>query len=477
MTPAQRQSETQKHKTTETKGELTNAQALGSLSNLGRLFEEFTKAYAHLFRSYRRDVFAQSRGYLHGLLSHRPHKNVTRIVEAVPGTGYEATQNFISSSQWAYQPVMDQVAADTDELFDDSRDTCLLIDETGFAKKGEESVGVARQYLGNLGKVDNGQVAVMAALANRERVAITDARLYLPECWTANPERCADAKVPVECQAFKTKDQIALDLIDHAIEQGLHFRWIGADAGYGKGARFCYSLDERKKTFMVDMHSDFAVYTVDPKPYVPCGAGSGRAPTRHRTDCKSITMRQWAASRHKSMWKTISTRRGTKGKVTYRYLFGQVWVWNGVDDTRRLWHIVVRKNLKGDMETCKYSLSNAAPNTTQERLAFMQGQRYWVERAFQDAKGHCGLADYQVRSWKAFHHHVALSMMALLFLLKARMQHPAIPLLSCKDAEQILAQILPRRDHSLDEIVAIIERRHRLRQRDIDKRFGLLCSG
>jgi len=298
----------------------------------------------------------------------------------------------------------------------------------------------------------------------------------LPEEWTSVAERCAGAGVPKEYTEFKTKDQIAIELVDHALEQGLDFSFVGADAGYGKGLGFLFALDKRRQDFMVDVHSDQHVYIADPKPYVPAGFGVGRQPTRYKTDAKPLTVKQWAQTRPKSQWRTISFRRGTKGKVTYRYLFGQVWVWDHNTGKAKLWHIVVRRSLKGEMDTCKYSLSNTKPQASQERLAFMQGQRYWVERAFQDAKGHCGMADYQVRSWDAFHHHMALTMMALLFILTVRLECPEIPLLSCNDVEEVLSQLLPRRDTTFEQIIEIIMKRHAFRQHDIDIHAGSTCS-
>ena len=149
------------------------------------------------------------------------------------------------------------MACDMDKLLGDGRDVCLLIDESGFAKQGKGSVGVSRHWLGRLEKVDNGQVAVFGDLANGQFAVPIDALLYLPEEWTDDPQRCKRAGVPEDQGSFRTKSELALEIVRHARENGLRFGWAGADAGYGKGPGFCSALDDMGETFVVDVQSDF----------------------------------------------------------------------------------------------------------------------------------------------------------------------------------------------------------------------------
>ena len=136
------------------------------------------------------------------------------------------------------------------------------------------------------------------------------------------------------------------------------------------------------------------------------------------------------------------------------------------------WHIVVRREIGSLSEELKYSLSNAPQETSTERLAHMQGQRYWIERAFQDAKSHCGLDHYQVRGWQGWHHHAALVMMAMFFMLKEKLlNEEEVPLLSCYDIEILLTHFLPKRGTTKDEVIAQMERRHRKRQAAIDSQM------
>lgn len=146
----------------------------------------------------------------------------------------------------------------------------------------------------------------------------------------------------------------------------------------------------------------------------------------------------------------------------------RVWLWDGEEAEAHGWHLIVRREI-ASQEEIKYTLSNAPEETSTERLAFMQGQRYWVERSIQDAKSECGLADYQVRLWNGWHHHMVLVMMAMLFMLKTRMTHKdQYSLLSCADIVKLLAHFLPRRDVTVAEIIRQMEERHRRRQSSID---------
>ena len=146
----------------------------------------------------------------------------------------------------------------------------------------------------------------------------------------------------------------------------------------------------------------------------------------------------------------------------------RVWVWDGEEEEAHCWHLIVKREIDSS-EEIKYSLSNASEETSIERLAFMQGQRFWVERALQDAKSECGFDEYQVRGWNGWHHHITLGMMAMLFMLECRLLNKdEYPLLSCSDIQTLLKHFLPRRDVTVKEVLRQIEVRHRKRQSSID---------
>lgn len=422
------------------------------------------KNYSDLFIPYRKDVSDKARHYVNGLMQAGKRKNMERMEEVVAGSEYESLQQFISDSPWSSESVMDRVAVNANTLIGNPTEACLLIDESGFAKKGKKSVGVSRQWLGRFGKVDNGQVGVFASLCNGTHSVLTDGRLYLPGEWTKDKQRCLEAKIPEEKIVFKTKDQLALEMVDHARELGLRYGWVGADAGYGKGLDFFFELERRQETFVVDIHADQLIFEESPSPYLPDKQAKGRKPTRYKTNKSSMRVDKWAKAQPASSWRKKTLRDGTKGKVTYEFLRKQIWVWKTHTNETRLWHLIIRR----DPETCsdyKYSLSNASKTISLNRLAYMQGQRLWIERSFEDGKSECGMADYQVRGWVGWHHHMALVMMSLLFMLTERIRNKdEYPLLSCSDIETLLAHFLPRRDTTKEEVLRQMEKRHKKRQ-------------
>lgn len=390
-----------------------------------------------------------------------------QMSEVVPDSDAQALHHFLSESDWESQAVMDQVAAGADELLGGTLDSTLVLDETSFPKKGTKSVGVARQWCGTRGKTDNCQVGVFASLGHGSQAALINARLYLPREWTDSAKRCRRAGVPEAAQRFRTKPELALEMVEHARSQGLRFRWVAADAGYGMVPSFLRNLADGGETFVVDVHRDQRIYLEDPRPRVP-------ATGRHRRAVAQVEPERvdaWAAQQPLSAWKSTWIRHTTKGELHLEVLHREVWLWDGKEATARYWRVIATR-VPGEPETLKFSLSNAALEIPASRLAQIQRQRYWIERAFQEAKGEAGMADYQARNWKAWHHHMALVMMALLFLLQQRQKHQTThPLLTAKDLKILLVHTLPRCDASLEEIVALMEHRHRLRESATDSAY------
>lgn len=431
----------------------------------------FHKRYQRLFVTKTRSVVEQSLHYFRGLVQ-AVYKNIERMIEVVPDTEYQALHHFASISPWDHRPVMDQVALDSDRNLGGTPDTGLIIDETCVPKKGKKSVGVARQWCGRLGKVDNCQVGVFASLVKGPSASLIDARLYLPEEWTNDRKRCQRAGVPTDV-VFKTKTQLALDIVHHARSLGLRFSWVGVDGGYGKDPHFLKTLDDEGEQFVADVHKNQTIYLEDPAPFIPQRQSiRGRAPSRYTTEVAKLTVADWAANQPEQAWQRIAIRDSTKGRLNVDILAQRVWVWLDDQNTVRQWHLLVRREV-GARETIKYSFCNAGPETAPERLAYMQGQRYFVERSFQDAKSSVGLDHYQTRGWLAWHHHMAMVMMATLFMLETRLaQKDTYPLLSCPDIATLLAHFLPRRDITPEEVLRQMTFRHLQRQASIDSAYA-----
>lgn len=392
-----------------------------------------------------------------------------RMEEKVPGAKYDPLQYFLSDSNWDWCPVNDQVAKDADKLLGGRKDSALLIDECGIPKKGKMSVGVSRQWCGQLGKNDNCQVAVFATLGYGRFSTPIDYRLYLPKSWTDDEERCLRAKVPADKIVFQTKHEQALDMVFHARKNGVRFNWVGCDGFYGKNSKFLRVLDDNDETFMADVHKNQKIYIENPNPLVPeAKSNKGKCPSKLKAQEQDIRVDKWVKQQPDNAWKRTKVRKTTKGHLIVDILHREVWLWDGEEAEARKWHLVVRREINSP-EEIKYSLSNAPGNTSTRRLAYMQAQRYWVERPFQDAKNECGMGDYQARGWLAWHHHMTMVMMAMLFMVEQRLHHQVgVPLLSCTDITTLLKSILPRRDVGEDEIIRQLRERHRKRQASID---------
>lgn len=397
-------------------------------------------------------------------------KNMERMEEAVAGADYEGLQHFMTDSPWQAGPVMDHVALDVSGLLDGPQ-SLAYVDETSTSKKGVKSVGVARQYNGRLGKVDNCQVAVFAALGQGERVALVGARLYLPQQWCEDPARCHAAGIPVADRVFKSKSTLALELITHLRGIGAKFAATVLDAGYGKEPGLLRALDDAGECFVVDVHSSQRIWMDDPWPAPRLPGMPRRAASTLHAVGAALSVRDWAAVPPPEAWRTVALRQGTKGEIRVSFLHQRVYLWDGEEACAKLWHLVARRTLdaQGRAEKTSWTLSNAPADTPAAQIVAMACARYFIERSFQDAKSSLGLADYQTRGWRAWHHHVALVLLAMLFQLRERILHAQEhPLLSTADVVDLLRHYLPAATVTPEDVMEQLRHRHRKRQSSIE---------
>jgi hypothetical protein len=239
--------------------------------------------------------------------------------------------------------------------------------------------------------------------------------------------------------------------------------WTGM---YGNSLELLESLESLQgqgEIFLADVHSDRHIYLTDPAPYLP-PPGLGRPRVRYHSDVQAIEVRKWVKKQPASEWRKKTLRSTTKGDLIVEVLHRRVWLWDKHSPTAHCWHLIVRREVDSP-GTLKYSLSNAPGRTSVRKLMQMQAQRFWIERAFQDAKSHIGMAQYQARQWPSWHRHMALVMMAIQFMLQARLSHGGTyPLLSCYDIEILLATTLPDRRYSQEEVLRETQVRHQKRQ-------------
>ena len=415
-----------------------------------------------------------ARQFIKGLFQ-AERRNMQQMAEMVEGADQQNLQYLLSDAKWDHREVQRQVARDANAQMGGHEESCLIVDESGFGKKGRHSAGVARQWNGRLGKVENSQVGVFAALSYGTAVSIIGAQLYLPQEWTKSPRRCRAAGIPKEARTFRRKSDIALDLINDAHEAGVVANWNCFDAGYGKEPGFLRAVDDRKWRFMADVHRDQRIYLEDPQPQpAAVQRASSRRSTRLTTHATPITVEKWAANQAASAWQTLTLRPSTVGPLQVQALSRRVWLWNREESAARQWTVVVVREIDNPKEI-HYALSNAPADTPLLSLAQIERQRFWVEHAFGDAKSELGMAHYEVRTWVGWHRHMTLCMMAQLFTLEERLRHAEdIPLLSSRDIRGILAQTLPRHQRKNGEIFAQIQARHKQRWDSTRSRYEKL---
>jgi SRSO17 transposase len=227
------------------------------------------------------------------------------------------------------------------------------------------------------------------------------------------------------------------------------------------------------ETFVADVHGTQRIWSKPPGLHIPApkAKGKGRPPGKQHAAVDGITVESLVAGFGADDWTRCTLRESTRGPVRVDGAHRRVWVWDGKEAAARCWHLVVRRE-GGAPTRIKYSLSNAPADTKLQRLAEMQGGRYWVERAFEEAKGEGGLADYQALGWRAWHHHVTMVMLAMLFIAEQRVAHqPGLALLTPRDIVEMLKETLPRKPQGKEALVAQINQRHARRRSAIQSRY------
>jgi SRSO17 transposase len=409
--------------------------------------------------------------YVHGLLFEE-ERNLEKISETM-NINYHQMQHFITESNWSARQLMDQVARDVSDALPKTKLTALIIDESGWSKKGDKSVGVGRQYCGNQGKVGNCQVAVFASLSNGDYSSLIDARLYLPEGWCNNPDRCDEAGFPEDERVFRTKAQLAWEIIEHQSGQ-VAFDFVSADGFYGNDAELARRIDESGHLYMLDIHSDQTIYLSRPELHVPPRkSAKGRAPEKLKATTPSMTVQEYLQTLPQEQWQKLTVRNTSKGVLSGLYHFTNVWIWNKAIDRIEPRLLVIRKTLtpKGE-EEIKYSFTNAdLERFTPQELAYMQAERFFVEHSIKESKQILGLDQFQTRKWNAWLHQVALNFLVSSFILKEKLLNKEeIPLLSAKDVKELVIFQLYKQMTD-EQMYQKIIHRHIRRQRDINNAY------
>jgi SRSO17 transposase len=358
----------------------------------------------------RREQCEHACTFVQGLLSDLEHKNVESIAYRF-GQERMPLQWFVGVSPWSYEPLRDELVRQVGASLG-RPDGVIVFDPSAFPKSGRESVGVARQWCGRLGKTDNCQVAALMGYVSSEEQALVDTRLYLPEEWAKDKVRRKKAGVPKSIR-FRTRHQLCLEMLEQNGPQLPH-AWITGDDEMGRPYWFRRRLGELGEHYVLAVPSATQIRDMEVEP--PAYGGRGRYPQRPwtRTD-------RWKEALAENAWTTIDVRDGAKGPLIVEVVKRRV---VARTDKRQAGHdevlVVIRYKDRDDRRVVKtdYYLSNAHAETTLAEFARVAKAEHRIEECIQRAKSEAGLADYEVRNWQGWHHHQILSLLASWFLVR-----------------------------------------------------------
>ena len=360
--------------------------------------------------------------YLRGLLGPGERKSVEPMAARVAPGDVQQLHHFVAASPWATAPLEEELVRQADRLVG-GPDAVLVIDDTALVKQGRHSVGVARQYCGELGKRANCQALVSLTLARAEVPVGVALRLFLPAAWAADAARRAKAGVP-EAVPGRPKWRLALDELDRVRAAGARFGCTVADAEYGKAAAFRHGLSERGLLWAVGILPTQKVYPADVA-VVPPPRATGRRPKHPRPSAASASAKDLVAALPEAAFRTVTWRRGTKGALRAEFAALRVRVADGPVAARArhlpgeaAWLVCERRS-GGER---KYYLTNHPDDTPLEVLAALIKARWVCEQAHQQLKDELGLDHFEGRSWTGLHHHALLTLIAFAFLQHLRLR-------------------------------------------------------
>jgi SRSO17 transposase len=381
-------------------------------------------AFHQLFASHfaRAEQRCWSIFYLCGQLSGLPRKTIEPMALALLGIApavIRAVQQFIGQSPWAMGPFIAQLEAWVADWLGEAEGV-LIADGSGFPKRGSSSAGVARQYCGRLGKVENCQEGVFVVYASSKGQAFLNGQLYLPEKWFASDHAAAWERCGIPAPTtFKTEPEIALDLIREVAARGqVPFRWVTADEEFGRNPGFLEGLANLGKCYLVEVPKNTRVWLRTPSIQLPGPSLIGRPRlyprVRPSTPPQSVeeVATRWPASR----WKRRCVKEGGQGPMWAEFIWLRVTVVRDKLPGPRHW-LVIRRSLDSERKL-KFYLSNAPADCSSAELVRLTGYRWPMETALEEAKGEVGMDHYETRSWLGWHHHMTQTFMAHLFLVR-----------------------------------------------------------
>jgi SRSO17 transposase len=388
------------------------------------LADELVAYHAHfapLFQRAEQRTWALA--YLHGQLLALDRKSIEPMALALEGGDVQAMQQFISLGAWDDERVLEKHQDLVADTLGDAATGVLILDGCDFPKQGSYSVGVARQWCGALGKVANCQASVVACYASKHGYTLVDRRLYLHKSWftpeyRSRWERCG---IPEDI-SFRTRPDLAADIITTLRNrQVLPFQWVTCDEAYGQNPAFLDTISALSLYYLAEVPHDTRVWVKRPPTAVPARGKRGPAPTRERLTADApapVRGDELAAQLLRSQWQRFQIKEGAKGPMVAEFAFLRVVPVRDEMPGAESW-LVLRRSL-GETPELKTYLSNAPATMRRSKLVWASGMRWPVESAIEESKGEVGLDEYEVRGWRGWHHHTALSFLAHHFLVRQR---------------------------------------------------------
>ena len=373
---------------------------------------------------------SESRGhffrYMVGQFSELERKSIEPIALNVEDGNVRPMQRFISDAEWADDKILNKYHSLVNEDLGTSEGV-LIFDESGFIKKGNDSIGVGKQYCGSIGKVENCQVGVFTAYASPYGYALLDKRLFIPEKWFTDDYKLRRKKCNLpENIAFKTKPQLAIDMLNSIVEEEtLPFKYVLGDSLYGSSPQFIEAVESCVGvTYFVEVASDTRCWLKRPitreKQYKYKGEIRSKT-VLEKTDNKPIAVSTLAENINDFFWYRRKVSEGTKGPIEYEFTRRRIILSYKDLPQKSVW-LIIRRTI-GDQPVYKFYLSNASTSARLSLFVWLSGIRWAIEQCFEETKSELGMDHYEVRKYTGWHHHMLVSMLAHFFLwhLKIRL--------------------------------------------------------
>jgi SRSO17 transposase len=342
----------------------------------------------------------RSLAYLKGLLGTVERKNGWQVAEWIGEATPDGVQHLLERVQWDADGARDVLREYVVEQLGE-RDAVLIVDETGFVKKGQYSAGVQRQYSGTAGRIENSQIGVFLCYAGRGGSAFIDRELYVPKAWTDDRVRCEAAGIP-EAVEFATKPQLARSMLERALDAGVPCGWVTGDEVYGGDRHLRLWLESRGQSFVLAVAKNEPLWWQGPD-YVRADRIAEALPAR--------------------AWRRLSAGAGAKGERLYDWALTPLWRLEITTEERRFGHyLLAQRSLDEQREHAYYVVYAPRSKAKRQTLVNVAGRRWEIETGFEATKGECGLDQYEVRRWQGWYRHITLALLAHAVLVTLRVR-------------------------------------------------------